>query len=169
MIRYFYHKIEIFRLMKDLTCFFFCGIRRFLSVTIKDCGTFLSTPPAETFKAISTVTDRTVGRNCTHGRTALSVLSSRFVIQNVWRSVHEICWSMSLQCDACKVLSSPCCDIEQCSLEFSVLGTRYCIFVWVGHGVAEDRSAFILRGQAFRDDLTLEDEGITIFRKAGYP
>ena len=71
--------------------FFFCGIRPFLFVTITDCGVFLLTPPAEKFMAISTVSDRTAGRNCTHGRKALSVLSARFVIQNVWRSVHEIC------------------------------------------------------------------------------
>jgi len=133
--------------------FFFClggggggGIRPFLFVTIKDCRMFLLTPPAEKFMIISTVSDRTVGRNCTHGRKALSVLSARFVIQNVWRSMHEICWSMSLQCEACKASSPPCCDIQQCSLEFSVLGARYSVFGWEGLGVAEDRSAFVLKG-----------------------
>jgi len=148
---------------------FFCGIRLFFFITIKCYGTFLLTPPAETISAISTVADRTVGRNCTHGRKTLSVLSARFVIQNVWRSVHDICWSVSLQCEAYKASSSTCLDIQQCSLEFSVLWTRYCVFGWVGLGVAEDPSAFILKGQAVHDDLTLEGEGCKIFRKVGYP
>jgi hypothetical protein len=88
----------------------FCGIWPLVIVVKKavyltySLWDFLLTPPAETCRAICTVAVRTVGRNCTHGCKTLSALSARFVIQNVWRSAHEICWSMSLQCEACAKL-----------------------------------------------------------------
>ena len=141
-IRYF------FRLMKDFAFLpvFFCGILPFLSVTIKDCGMLLLTPPAEKFMAISTVSDRTAGRNCTHGRKALSVLSARFVIQNVWRSVHEICWSMSLQCGGMQSFISSM--LRHTAVQFRIRCSEDAVLcLWVRNGgVAEDRSAFILKG-----------------------